>query len=218
MKTKLRPRAGMTIIELVVVIAIIAILVALILPAVQQVRATARRIATVNQVKQLVLAAHNHHDVHRRLPDFNPKTGWSWSYHLLPYLDQGNLHNSLHNDLPWDFEQNLLHAGHPPCYLAADASKADLSFVHALDTQQPCQVSPTNFFINAYLTGKAMPTNTNQLVLFQRSPFGAPWTSSPEAWEVQKAPEKNDPVIIGFLSGAVEVFSNAEGLRFQLSQ
>ena len=89
-----QPR-GFTLIELLVVIAIIAVLVALLLPAVQQARESARRIQCRNNLKQLGVALHNYHDTHGVMPmGFHWPLGTGWTYHLLPYLDQSVLYNS----------------------------------------------------------------------------------------------------------------------------
>src|SRR2546428_8363209 len=100
--------SGFTLIELLVVIAIIAVLVGLLLPAVQKVREAANRIKCANSLKQLGLAWHNYHDVQGLLPPggfSNPQgwTGWydgqkgSWVVFTLPYMEQDNLFLSLQN-------------------------------------------------------------------------------------------------------------------------
>ncbi len=99
-------------------IATIGVMTALLLPAVQQARMAARRSQSRNNLKQLAIALHNYHDVHRRFPSGTIEGSaekvddrLSWIVELLPYIEQAAMYNSIDREAAWNSDSNQLASG-----------------------------------------------------------------------------------------------------------
>src|SRR3954447_7689185 len=116
----MRRTRGFTLIELLVVISVIAVLISLLLPAVQAAREAARRMQCINNLKQMGLAFHNYHQVMEMFPKGGangsltaatqaaaaPRRIVSWGTAILPYLEQASLFNSVNQDQWYLHESN----------------------------------------------------------------------------------------------------------------
>lgn len=145
----IRCRSGFTLIELLAVVAIISILVALLLPGVQQARSAARRLKCSNNLKQLALAAHNFHDVHgafpparlilnvpRTLADLGESVGLdepSWPVRLMPFIEQNNLHDEWDEYLVYGLQSSAVRNRPVPVLVCPERHSADNAV--APDTQ-----------------------------------------------------------------------------------
>src|SRR5262245_46763119 len=155
------PSRAFTLIELLVVIAIIGVLIALLLPAVQQAREAARRVQSANNLKQLGLALHNYHDAVGCLPPasqggvgsvYMNYTGYAM---ILPYLEAGALYNA------FNFSQNI------------DAGPLGLYYGWSLPANSTAYRTQLGVFLN--------PSNRGE------GAVGSTVGSGASAWAVEKA-------------------------------
>ena len=221
-----RRRPGFTLVELLVVIAIIGILVALLLPAVQAAREAARRTQCRNQLKQLALAFHLHHDTHGHLPTggwlFNwlgyPEYGYGdnqpggWLYNILPYIEEQALHDLGMGETGAAREAATLRRVQSPFEGMTCPSRRSANVFPLASTGLPyayCETpievcSKTDYAANAGDMFVAEPTGTGSVIPYNETDYQTardyPWNPS---WRTRDPVDPNNIVIVRDATGVV---------------
>lgn len=172
-------RTALTVLELLVTISVIAILIALILPAAGAAREAARRIQCTSHLREIGIAMHNHHDARRQLPvgwQFDPssQSAYGWAVSLLPYLEQPALFRGIDTQKTIDDPAHLLARNTPleimmcpsditePTFILFEGSEDDLDgFPAALNSLNSTAVAvelvrlPTANYVGVFGTIEA---------------------------------------------------------------
>ena len=225
-----RCRTAFTLIELLVVIAIIAILIGLLLPAVQKIRDAANRIKSTNNLKQLGLAMHNYQDTAGSLPhngtweatwwafgppwQLNPPRpgmaeGCSWAYKILPYIEQDNLYNNFSLTTAVNAFRD---PGRSGSGLAAEQfNPADLQSIRRSG-------AVTDYAANALVIGSGMNTVNNGGYTFSPTWTGQPSTWNPFRYRVETISDgSSNTILLGTKAMATQVYSNRGSGQFTMS-
>jgi len=224
-------RKAFTLIELLVVIAIIAILIGLLLPAVQKVREAAARLQSTNNLKQLGLAFHNYSDAQGYLPHNGcwnfvswyygspwhafPRTqiaeNSSWPFMILPYIEQGNLQSNWNFTSPVKVLLDPSRSGTGLSVLTYNGDPNDYTSIR--------QAGPvTDYAANSALIGSAMNTAPG--------PAAGPnwqWASGPQGWNpFKRNPGKipdgsSNTIMLGIKAMATQTYARRGPVQFTMS-
>lgn len=207
MSSRPNRRNGFTLVELLVVIAVIAMLIAILLPAVQSARGAARRSICSNNLRQIGIALNSYHTTHSRFPagsDVAPRDiGLSWRVHLLPYLEQQAIHGIIDPSVGpngtaegWRFANAKISVFVCPSHSSSQRNRSNYSGVMGAGTTRAATEDQTkcgSYFTDGLLFPDSAITEAHvkdgcshsmaiaERVYFARNSwlYGSAWTESP---------------------------------------
>lgn len=212
-------RSAFTLVELLVVLGVIAILVGLLLPAIQQVRTTARTLGCLNNGRQIGLTAVAFHDIHGHLPTEPLLCSESpgWAIDLLPHLEQSSLWNQFDLNQPVDSDANVSAAsGYRPSIFRCPQNQ-DSPLSVAPPSGVPVQVLPNHYVFNSTVFGVPMariPQTDSTMLARDSGSFAQLWHSSPFTSVLNDGSPPVHPggTVVVYVSGRAELRTNNEGL------
>jgi prepilin-type processing-associated H-X9-DG protein len=209
-------RRGVTLFQLLIVLAILAILIGLLLPAVQKAREAAFRTQSSNNLRQIGLALHAYHDSTKHFPpaaiyDKSGKPLLSWRVLILPYVEAGDLYSKFKLDEPWDSEHNKKLLDPMPLIYAGPGGKKSTETAYlAFHGKNAFFEEKEGLKISTFTDG------LSKTIAVVEAAQGVPWTKPEDlAYDPEKPPPKVGGVCAGgfnalFADGHVTFFPDGK--------
>lgn len=177
---KTRTRFGFTLIEVLVLFALIAFAIGLLLPMIQRLREAAARMQSQNNLKQIAIACHNYHDANKSLPSGIDMNGFSAAAHLLPYIEQEALYKQIQFNIPARAQANQLVAKNQiKTFLSPQDPSASLprstaptSYLFSAGTKYSLDNNNGAFFRNSKISLVQIPDGTSNTVMLGETLMG----------------------------------------------
>ncbi|MCM2374574.1 DUF1559 family PulG-like putative transporter [Aporhodopirellula aestuarii] len=205
-------RIAFTLIELIASIAIIAIMLAMLLPAVQRTRASARTMACLSNARQIAMASQMFHDSFRKLPTepLMLDSDAGWSYDILHYLEQDELRKGFDPSLTVDADQNIQLASRFRPQALTCPENLDVPVTMLSASGSPFEVKASHYLFNGFVLGQrlsAIPETDMTMLARDASLTSSAWHSSPftSVWSDDPTPSHPGGTVVVFVSGRVAV-------------